>query len=161
MRVDRIQPQDLVKLPVKDRVPLRRGARGRRWDRALPTALPRRRLAPRNSPASRRALAQARTTNTQQDEEPTPASVTIPPTTTAPEGRKVTHDSWKAARKQLALRRQAEVRIVATAFPIGKRHSAEHRAGHLQLVLLDSDTAAGVDASIRRRATVSALLRIG
>ena len=56
MRVDRIQPQDLVNLRAKDRVLYGRVARGRRSHRALPTALPRRRVAPRYSPTSRRTV---------------------------------------------------------------------------------------------------------
>jgi hypothetical protein len=92
MRVDRIQPQDLVKLRAKDRVVY--GELLEVADRIVHF----RPLSPAagwHHATARQVvghLAQGQTTNKQQDDKPTPTGITIPPTATSPESRPVTHD---------------------------------------------------------------------
>jgi len=93
IRVDRIKALDLVRLRVKDRVlygEVLEVADGIVRFRPLS---PRCWLAPRNSPTRRRALEQSGTKSTKQDDEPSPAALTVPSTTPAPEARELTHDS--------------------------------------------------------------------
>lgn len=143
--LERIRPEDLVKLPGQGPRPFRRGARARQRHRAVPPAVPRIRLAPRDSPASRRALARGRPPSMQPPGQRIRTGITLRRTATAPGVRRVTQ--YLVVSGSPAARTASPSSSPGRTYRIGwtVEQSAKDRAMELQLVRREhiSDAFAG------------------